>query len=531
VSVAVLASAAPAGVSAGPADRLSYPAPRMDAADTPNAPTDLPAAARPAYERGLALFREGRIGPAVEAFSAALRAAPRAAGVHAARGQARLVGGQVDEAIADLSRAAELAPERTDVRLQLGVALGNAGRVDEALAALDAVLAGAPRHADALLARAVVLEKAGRYDAGYEALSAALDEGASGYPAAFALALLGPRKGKGAEAVERIERTLAEGTLPPGQAESLHFEAGRILDRLERFDEAFAHYEAGNRLHPGAFDLDAFGAHVDRIIATFSRETLDRLPRARHGSEVPVFVVGMPRSGTTLTEQILAAHPEVHGAGESPALQKVVNLIPAMTGKAAPWPECAARLGQGGVDTLAGRYLSEVRRPAPDAARVTDKMPQNFLSLGLVALLFPSARVIHCVRDPVDTALSCYFQAFTQGHGYSFDLATLGAYYRHYRRLMDHWSAVLDISFMETRYEDMVADQEAMSRRLVDFVGLPWDEACLRFFESDRLAHTASYDQVRRPIYRRSVGRWRHYAPHLGPLFAALGDLAPEGLA
>jgi Sulfotransferase family len=271
---------------------------------------------------------------------------------------------------------------------------------------------------------------------------------------------------------------------------------------------------------------------VDRIMETFSPSIMARLPRARHGSEVPVFIVGMPRSGTTLTEQILAAHPEVFGAGELPALQRVVGLVPAMTGKAAPWPECAARLGQGGVDTLAARYLSEVTRLAPGAARITDKMPQNFLSLGLVALLFPEARVIHCTRDPVDTCLSCYFQGFTQGHGYAFDLATLGAYYRHYRRLMDHWNAVLDIPVidmpvMEMRYEAMVADQEAESRRLVDFAGLDWDDACLRFFASDRLAHTASYDQVRRPVYKGSVGRWRRYAAHLGPLLAALGDLAP----
>jgi tetratricopeptide (TPR) repeat protein len=490
----------------------------------------MPDAARPAFERGLGLLREGRTGPAIEAFRSALRAAPRAAGIHAALGQALLVAARPDEAAAALARAVELAPERADVRILLGAALGNAGRVEEALGAFDGVPAGAPAHRDALVARAVVLEQAGRHDEGYDAITAALAQGTVGYEAAFAFALLGPRKGKGAEAVARIEEVLADpGTLRPRQAESLHFQAGRILDRLERWDEAFAHYSAGNRLRPSASDVDAFGAQVDRIIATFSAEALARLPRARHGSDVPVFIVGMPRSGTTLTEQILAAHPQVHGAGELPTLQRVVELAPAMTGKAAPWPECAARLGQGGVDTLAGRYLAEVTPLAPEALRITDKMPQNFLSLGLVALLFPAARVLHCTRDPRDNCLSCYFQAFNDGHAYASDLTTVGAYYRHYRRLMDHWETVLGPSMTAVPYEEMVADQEGTSRRLVDFVGLEWDEACLRFFESDRLAHTASYDQVRRPIYKGSVGRWRHYARHLGPLFDALGDLAGDG--
>lgn len=485
----------------------------------------VPPAARPLYERGLARLSEGRMGPALEALAAALRAAPHSADVHAALGQAHLVAGRTADAIAALTRAAELAPGRADLAVPLGVALGNDGRVEEALATLDRVLADQPRHRDALLARAVVLEKAARYDEGYDALAAAVAEGAAGYEAAFAFALLGPRKGREAEAVTRIEAALA-GPLGPAQRVSLHFQAGRILDRMERWDEAFAHYAEGNRLHGATFDVEAFGRHVDRLIETFSAAALARLPRARHGSRAPVFIVGMPRSGTTLTEQTLAAHPQVHGAGELPTLQKVVDLVPAMTGKAEPWPECAARLGQAGVETLAGRYLAEVARLAPEAARITDKMPQNFLSLGLVALLFPGARVVHCTRDPMDTCLSCYFQAFTQGHAYAFDLATLGAYYRHYRRLMDHWEAVLDVPMTEVRYEAMVADQEATARRLVDFVGLAWDDACLRFFESGRLAHTASYDQVRRPIYRGSVARWRHYAAHLGPLMEALGDLA-----
>ena len=176
------------------------------------------------------------------------------------------------------------------------------------------------------------------------------------------------------------------------------------------------------------------------------------------------------------------------------------------------------------VDALAQSYLTQIRELAPGADRITDKMPQNFFHLGLIALLFPGARIIHCTRDPRDTCLSIYFQNFSASHPYATSLEHIGTYYRRYERLMRHWKTFLDLPLLEVRYEDMVANQEAASRKLVAFAGLEWDERCLRFHETGRYAITASYDQVRQPIYSRSVGRWRHYERHLGPLLGALED-------
>ncbi|MEJ2565029.1 MAG: sulfotransferase, partial [Gammaproteobacteria bacterium] len=179
-------------------------------------------------------------------------------------------------------------------------------------------------------------------------------------------------------------------------------------------------------------------------------------------------------------------------------------------------------------DVLAQRYLDKLNGKYPQAVRVTDKMPQNFMYLGMIALLFPMARVIHCVRDPLDTCLSCYFQKFTGEHPYAYDLASLGAYYRQYQRLMTHWEEILDIPIFEVRYEDMVGNPDKLGRAMVEFCGLKWDERCLEFYKGERLAATASFQQVRQPIYSSSIGRWQHYEEYLQPLRDALTGQQPS---
>lgn len=183
---------------------------------------------------------------------------------------------------------------------------------------------------------------------------------------------------------------------------------------------------------------------------------------------------------------------------------------------------CIHKLSESIANTLAQDYLTTLQAKSADAARVTDKMPHNFLCLGLISILFPKARIIHCRRNPLDTCLSVYFQYFNDGHAYSYDLAQIGSHYRDYERLMAHWRKVLDIQMLEINYEDIVTHPDEMIRKLVDFAGLEWDPRCLRFYESTRLVSTASYDQVRQPLHPKSIGRWKHYEQHLDPLKAAL---------
>jgi hypothetical protein len=234
----------------------------------------------------------------------------------------------------------------------------------------------------------------------------------------------------------------------------------------------------------------------------------------------------MPRSGTSLVEQILASHPDVHAQGELDDIGLIFESLPAAVGIDSPVVQCLDSLTGDMLDGLARRYLDRIAGNAGKARRVTDKMPHNFLYLGLIDLLFPRARVLHCVRDPLDTCVSCYVQQLGEFHAYAGDLANLGRYYRQYRHLMAHWKSALRLPMLEVCYEDLVADQRAVTESMLEFCGLGWDDRVLRFYESGRLTVTQSYQQVRRPMYQSSVGRWKNYNKFLGPLKEALGDIA-----
>jgi hypothetical protein len=253
-------------------------------------------------------------------------------------------------------------------------------------------------------------------------------------------------------------------------------------------------------------------------MSSFGRQFLHRAYAFGTESETPVFIVGMPRSGTTLVEQILASHPDTFGAGETRNIQRLVSQF----GRPGEYPECVARLDVNVARRLADEYVLELHRRSGGKARVTDKLPGNFHHLGLIATLFPRAQIIHCQRDPRDTCWSCYFHNF-QEVTYNCDLETLGGYYREYERLMSHWKACLPVPIFEVHYEQLVEEPERIIRELIAFCGLKWNDDCLRFHETRRPVRTASNLQVRQPVYQHAVGRWRNYTRHLGTLLTALG--------
>ena len=313
----------------------------------------------------------------------------------------------------------------------------------------------------------------------------------------------------------------------------VNFALSKAYDDLGRYDDAFACMRAGNTLKRGRIDYDEARtvSLFDRTRSIFDRRLLAASTDAGYRSSLPVFVVGMPRSGTTLVEQILASHPEVHGAGELLDLNQLIDRMPGTGGNAFRYPQDAAALAASQLRELGNAYVEGLQARAPGANRVTDKMPGNFMFLGLIHLSLPGARIIHVMRDPRDTCLSCYSKLFTGEQDFTYDLGELGRYYCKYAELMDHWRAVLPKGRMlEVRYEDVIADLEGSARRIVDYCGLEWDANCIAFHENRRPVRTASASQVRRPIYRTSEGRWRHYQDHLGPLRVALGDRAvPAG--
>ncbi len=231
----------------------------------------------------------------------------------------------------------------------------------------------------------------------------------------------------------------------------------------------------------------------------------------------------MPRSGTTLVEQILASHPMVHGAGELTEFNEAVDSIKGLDGAALTYPEFVPPLGASALRQLGGRYLELVCKRSPSGERLTDKMPSNYYFLGLIHLALPNAKIIHTVRDPIDTCISCFSKLFSADQNHTYDLAELGRYYRRYEQLMTHWRRVLPTeSFLDVQYEDVVANLEGAARRIIAYCGLPWDDRCLAFHETNRPVRTASATQVRQPIYKNAIGRWRVYQEFLGPLLTAL---------
>jgi tetratricopeptide (TPR) repeat protein len=322
----------------------------------------------------------------------------------------------------------------------------------------------------------------------------------------------------------RIQKELSNPALPDADKNLVHYAAGKILNDLKRYDEAIDHFQIAKIVARRDFDLTAYGRWIDNMMDIFDPELIAAKRPFGNPSEAPVFIIGMPRSGTTLVEQICASHPEVHGAGEITKLWQIAQSFG--VGSPKEFRKNVETTGSEQLLALSSEYLTFLRERAPDAIRVTDKMPQNFQFVGFIALLFPNARIIRCVRDPVDTCLSWFMTPFNDMRGYNADLDKLGLYYREYDRLMRHWNAVLPGRIHEVRYEALIADPEAESRRLIDYLGLPWDDACLRFYESDRSVTTPSSWQVRQPIYASSVKRWKNYEGKIQPLIDALGDLA-----
>ena len=276
------------------------------------------------------------------------------------------------------------------------------------------------------------------------------------------------------------------------------------------------------------FSIEEWTQRIDETISAFDADLFWRTRCFGDADPQPIFVFGMPRSGTSLVEQILSSHSGVHGAGEILAMPNCTRRLVAEIGPDTNYPSAVSRISAQLARHLATSYLNELRGTRFDAERITDKLPGNYAHLGLIAIILPEARLIHCRRNPLDVCLSNYMQHFGEGHGYTYDLTELGLVYRQYDRVMQHWRDVLPVQIHEVTYENLIVDQERHSRELIAFCGLEWEPACLDFFANDRAVATASQWQVRQPIYRSSVERWRQYEAHLGELMEALGDSVPE---
>ncbi|MGD0387770.1 MAG: sulfotransferase [Tepidisphaeraceae bacterium] len=467
-------------------------------------------------------FSRGRWAEAREHFLEAIRLEPNRADCHLAAARCQWLSGQVEKAGEYLQAAVRLDPGLAAAQAWLGEWYMSQGIIDAALQASAVAMELAPDDPAFMQSRAWVLAVAGELDAAWE-LTRKLVSSVQMTPSLARLyGLLAGRYGQQSQALEAINRLLGAGLAL--DESPLYFTAAALLDRAGRCDEAFAMAVRGNACRPGPrYDPAGQERWINCLIEYFTRQRIRSLPKATLRSDKPVFIVGMPRTGTSLVEQILASHPSVHGAGELDFLYRLLlGTVDMLGAQFSAFPACLDNLATAQVDGMAHVYLGPFIAFRPDAVRIIDKMPLNFLHLGLIALFFPGARIIHCRRDPMDTCLSCFLTHFNRGNEFKHSLAHLGHFYRLYERLMAHWRSVIDLPVLEVSYEEVVAEPEAQSRRMVEFLGLPWDDRCRNFHEVTRPCATASVMQVRRPVYDTSVRRWKNYEKHLAPLVAAL---------
>ena len=396
------------------------------------------------------------------------------------------------------------------------------GRFDEAHDALGRGLAAHPSSEPLMSERASLFSFTGDHERAYEIAKGLIDGGSKDAGAAITFATACRRLKRQDEAVPLVRELVADSSLPRDVLQRAWFALAALLDSKEDYDGAFEAYRQGNELEHTRFDPDAFSAEIDRMIDAFSLEAFGKLPTAKAGkSGKIIFVLGMRRSGTSLVEQILSSHPGVYGAGELDDLRQRAVELQGDPPNAFSVFHRLDRLTSGRADQAGRKYVNSVLKASPGSERVVDKAPSNWKFAGLIARCLPEARIIHCVRDPMDTCVSNYFQLF-KDNSYACRLDWLARYYRDYDRAMKHFRDVLGVPMLDVRYEDVVADQEGQTRRMLGHVGLDWDDACLSYYESDRVTRTASNDQVTRPIYTSSVSRHERYASRLGPLRAAL---------
>jgi tetratricopeptide (TPR) repeat protein len=478
---------------------------------------------------GALYYEQGKLDEAAAACRQAVRIRSDHAGAHSNLGNALRGQGKLDEAIAAYRHAIRIKPDFAEAYSNLGLALRDQGKLDEAVAALREAIVLEPSFANAHNSLASSLTVLGR-----------LTEARAAFQEAIRLA---PRNVKyrlnlveivrfaaGDPHLAAMEELAKDYTsLPVDDRIELHFALGKAYEDVGRHVEAFRHWLNGNALKRRqiAYNEAATLGGLNRIRATFTSELIQTRQNVGQPSSVPVFIVGMPRSGTTLVEQILASHPQVFGAGELMHLCRAIDGTQTNPCGSTVFPELVSGMTNADFHDLGVRYLAELVRLAPGATHVTDKMPGNFMYAGLIHLALPNAAMIHTIRDPVDTSLSCFSKLFTEEQNYTYDLAELGRYYRHYQALMEHWHRVLPAGrILDVRYENVVADLEGQARRLVAHCGLEWDPRCLTFHQTERPVRTASAAQVRQPIYTSAIGRSRPYEPLIGALLAELSDAA-----
>lgn len=503
--------------------------------------------------------RLGNLQAAVDIFNLLLAKLPNSAEVYNNRGAILQMMKRYDEALASYDKAIALKPDYPNAWFNRGGTLKQLNRFEEALASYDQAIALSTSHAEAHNNRGVLLQQMRRFDeaiASYDRAIAAKPDHAAAHnnrgtalmskgdlPEAekmfrkalqlkpdfadplHSLAKMHRYQNASEPDVKEIFALLKKPGISAENQEHLLFTLGKIYDDCGLYDEAFEYFRQANEIRNASvsYKPDAVTKLTDDIIKVFSPEFLSQRFAFASDSKLPLFIVGMPRSGTTLLASMLSNHPAIATAGELPDLADYAMRLGELLKSGTSYPQAARHVTPAVASHIIHEYEKRLKRDARvGAVHVIDKNPLNFRHLGFITMLFPQARIIHCTRDPLDTCLSNYFTRFPLSLDYSFDLRNIGHFYREYARLMEHWRKIPAIRMLDVSYEDLVSKTEPTARRLLDFLGLEWDARCLTPHTNPNPVETASDWQVRQPIYWQSLERWRHYEKHLRPLKEAL---------
>ncbi len=471
---------------------------------------------------GTVYLQQGQSEMAIDAFEKALKLNPQDVFAHYDIARAQVAIGKNQEAINHFELALSLDPNLVEARLELGKIFLTC-EPGQSQDWFSSVLTINPEHAQAHYWLGVQSQTMGRFEQATKSLEKAIKLQPNFSNAWYRLSI-NRSYTPGDQAIKKVEqrfKTITDTRSDDPELITLGFTLGRFFEQRGAYDSAFRYFQAANRIKSQLyrFDKSQHDAQINDVITSLDNDFFDNRRDWGNASKLPVFIVGMPRSGTTLVEQIIAAHPSVHGAGEPQFMQQLVASLKIT--RPAPAISHAGRLG--GLDRqqigqMARQYLEKLQALQPAANRILDKLPGNYLRLGVIFTLFPAARIIHCKRDPMDTCWSCYQQNFEQGLNFTNDLEHLGHAYRGYLKLMHHWHQLFTDRILDIEYEELLDDPDSQSRRLLEHCGLDWIPEVLDFANQKRPVATASLWQVRQPLYKTSIGRWKNYREHLEPL-------------
>ncbi len=428
-------------------------------------------------------------------------------------------------ALVEAEKAKRLDPDHAPAYHYIAVCKSHLGDLEEGFANYEKALELNPDFSATMIALGHLEMERGNFDAARSWFNNAAQLDKARLNAQIALVKLDKVTEENSDFQALLSALPEVGKMLPEQSVSYHYALGKCFEDLKCYDDAFEHFAKGAAIKRSIIDFDAdqIEETADDLISVFTPELIEKLRQSSVDSSQPIFVVGMPRSGTTLTESILASHPDVFGAGELSYMHKL--FADQSRGGNKKTGSLIASLSELELSKRAQRYVQQLDFHAPGKPHIVDKMPANFLMVGLVHAVMPNARIVHVARNPLDTCLSCFTRVFQRSQLHSYDQVELGRYFNAYVRVMNHWKEVLpEGSFHTLHYENLIEDIEYEARSLITFCGLEWDHACLEFYKGARRVRTASVQQVRQPLYRSSKEKWRNYELHLEALVKTIGE-------